>query len=163
MTATPEQLLAELIRRCHEGLVSQSVAARLLTMRKADFAALAHGYLVLRVIEHYERPEMIGHACDHFRAVKWAMLRETFAVTFPETDPRCVRTDRPDYTTDPLFRPRPKFRTEIGNDSESRGKIEVRSIAPREPRALHRDTGQHPFDDDALDADDDEFDFIEAA
>ena len=145
------------------GQVSQHDAAKLLEMRKETFAEFAAGWAA----DHVESavaalpPEDLARVRD---GVAWRDYMRRFLATFPECDERCVRRDSlPILRTDDLWRPCGLAPVTTYDADQAAALLPAQSgtgigiawengywsIAPRDPRALPRDTGQHPFDQEA--------------
>lgn len=75
--ATPEQLLDTLLSRCWRGDVTLAKAARMVGVRKEDFAELATGKHFLAIIEN----------------AAWRYYMAQFNYSFPECDPRARKRD----------------------------------------------------------------------
>ena len=163
-------LLTALLDACRRELVTHEEAARLVGIHKADIGDL----VAWRMVE----------------CAVWRCYQTAFLHTFPECDVRLHRSPERVEPPNPKPWPEPMAWRDCDpdnlapsqphlHDPLSDAAIEMaeprigipwenkrRTFAPREPRALPRDTGQQLFaelDADALDADGDEFDFIEAA
>jgi len=81
--------------------VSQDSAAKLLKMRKSEFAELALGWAA-DLLQQAEQFEQIR------RDVAWRAYLSRFLASFPDCDPRAVRRESlPTREADPLWRPPP--------------------------------------------------------
>lgn len=93
MKADPRDLLTALLDACRCGLVTQPRAAKLLGIRKEEFAELSD----LRL------------GIDGWERAAWRYFEERFNYRFPECDPRCATgkarayegTPRDIYATEP--------------------------------------------------------------
>lgn len=72
-----EHILSHILAAYWQGRISQTRAAKLIGIRKAEFAEYADGLMVLAAVER----------------AAWAYYVSRFCQAFPECDPRAVRRD----------------------------------------------------------------------